>query len=166
VNRLAVTFLVGACRTPGPPACTVELTGNYAESTRTASSCPKLAAGVGATQGDTLLQWKIASRALHGDFTISLDLGRAPTPGAYNSATTDLWSVTGTKLVAPGGACVFQANNNATPTGDFALDLSTIDRATAHGTLFVRMFVLPRAADDGKQTDCGSGTTEQLRLRF
>ena len=68
--------------------------------------------------------------------------------------------------MAPGGACVFQASNNSTPSGDFVLDLSAIDRTTAHGTLSLRMFVLPRASDDGKQTDCGPGTTEQLELRF
>lgn len=166
MKRLAMTVLVGACGKSAAPACTVELSGNYAESTQSEKNCPTLAAGVGATAGGRLLQFKIASRTLRGDYTINLDLGRAPTPGAYNSATTDLWSVAGTKLVAPGGACVVQASNNSTPTGDFVLELSAIDRTTAHGSLAVRMFVLPRTSDDGTQTDCGAGTTEQLYLRF
>jgi hypothetical protein len=166
MKHLFAIVVVGACDRSGPPTCSVELSGNYIESSSSAKACPTLAAGVGATNGDTLLQFKLASRALRGDFTMRLDLGRTPTPGVYNSGTTDLWSATGTKLVAPGGACVYQASNNTTPTGDFVLDLAAIDRTAAHGTLTVRMFVLARAADNGTQTDCGPGTTERLQLRF
>jgi hypothetical protein len=160
--------IAGACGKPAAPptGCKVDWTGNFAESAQSLKDCPTLAAGVGATAGDTLLQLAIPSRALHGDFAITLDLGRTPTAGTYNSGTTDLWSAAGTKRVAPGGACVFLAGNNTTPTGDFMLELSAIDRTTLHGTLAVRMFVLPRASDDGKQTDCGPGTTEQLQVRF
>ena len=168
MNRALVIVVVGACgKSATPPAgCSVELSGNYIESARSPKNCPTLAAGAGASHGATLLQFKLPSRALHGDFAITLDLGPAPTAGTYNSGTTELWSAVGTRLVAPGGACVVQASNNTTPTGDFVLDLSTIDRTSAHGTLSVRMFVLPRASDDGKQTDCGPGTTEHLELRF
>ncbi|CAN5614651.1 hypothetical protein BH11MYX1_BH11MYX1_46220 [soil metagenome] len=167
---VATTLLVAACGTSGSaPAevsgCNAELSGNYLESTWSTKNCPTLAAGVGATQGDTLLEFQVPSRTLRGAYAITVDLGRAPTPGAYNSGTTDLWSATGTRAVGT-GACVFIASNNSTPSGDFVLDLSTIDHTTSHGTLALRMFVLPRAADDGAQTDCGAGTTEQLQLRF
>jgi hypothetical protein len=171
MNQLVATALfLTACGTSrSTPAevsgCNAELSGNYRESTWSPRNCPRIAAGVGATQGDTLLAFEIPSNALRGAYAITLDLGRAPTPGAFNSGTTDLWSATGTKPVGA-GACVMLAGNNATPTGDFVLDLATIDRTAAHGTLALRMFVLPRAADGGAQTDCGAGTTEQLQLRF
>ena len=167
---LATALFVTACGTSRSTptevsGCNAELSGNYQESTWSNKNCPRLIAGVGATQGDTLLIFEVPSKMLRGAYAITLDLGRTPTPGAFNSGTTDLWSATGTKTVGS-GACVVIASNHSTPTGDFVLDLSTIDRTTAHGTLALRMFVLSRAADDGAQTDCGAGTTEQLQLRF
>ncbi|HEY6039519.1 MAG TPA: hypothetical protein VIV58_34805 [Kofleriaceae bacterium] len=167
MKALGLLAVAAACsRSHGPPSCTVELTGNYRETSTSAQNCPTVALGAGASAGDTLLHFKIPSRALHAAYAIDLDLGRTPTPGAFNSSTTELWSAVATKLVSPGGACVIQASNNTTPTGDFALELATIDRATAHGVLAVRMFVLPRTSDDGVQTECGAGTTEQLHVRF
>lgn len=167
MKRLAWLVVAAACgRSHGPPACTVELAGNYRETTSSPQNCPTISLGAGASAGDTLLHFKIPSRVIHAAYAIDLDLGRMPTPGAFNSSTTELWSAVATKLVPPGGACVFQASNNTTPTGDFTLELSAIDRAAAHGILAVRMFVLPRTSDDGAQTDCGAGTTEQLRVRF
>lgn len=167
MKSLALLVAAAACgRAHGPPACTVELTGNYRETSSSPQNCPTIALGAGASAGDTLLHFKIPSPTLHAAYAIDLDLGRTPTPGAFNSSTTELWSAAGTKLVPPGGACVVQASNNTTPTGDFALQLATIDRTTAHGVLAVRMFVLPRTSDDGAQTDCGAGTTEQLFVRF
>lgn len=169
MKRWLLLSLVVACAdTDAPPdalaACQVELGGNFVESSMT--SCPTFAAGVGATQGDTLLEFTVASQALGADFMISLDLGQAPTPGAYSSRTTSLWNATGVKTVPPGGACLFLAGNTATPTGYFTLELAAIDDATAHGELALTLFVLPRAEDDGAQTDCGPGTTEDLQLRF
>ena len=161
--KLALALLVAACGKASTPTCTVELSGNYAEATASAKNCPTLALGAGATAGDTMLHFKIASRAIRTDYAIDLDLGPTPTPGAYNSSTTELWTAAATKLVPP-GACVFQASNNTTPNGDFALELTSV--APAHGRLVVRMFVLPRTSDDGVQTDCGAGTTELLRARF
>lgn len=153
-----------ACRGAAPPeACRVELSGNFAE---IAHACPTLAPGVGATAGDTLLQFEIASRELRGKLVLSFDLGPSPTPGAYNSGTTTLWTAAGTKLVPPDGACVFQASNNATPTGDFVLQLDAIDRTTARGSLSLQLFVLPRTEDNGHQTDCGAGTTEDVHISF
>jgi len=161
--KCALVLLVAACGKPASPSCTVELSGNYTETTTSPKNCPTLALGAGATAGDTMLHFKIASRAIRADYAIDLDLGHTPTPGAYNSSTTDLWTASATKLVPP-GACVFQASNNTTPNGDFTLELTST--APPHGMLALRMFVLPRASDDGKQTDCGAGTTEQLRVRF
>ena len=77
----------------------------------------------------------MTSQELGGDFTIDLDLGQTPTPGVYNSGTTALWTAMGVKTVPPGGACLFLAGNNATPTGYFVLELATIDQVTAHGEL-------------------------------
>lgn len=161
--KLAFALALTACGKAPPPTCTVELTGNYRETTTSAKNCPTLAPGAGATAGATMLHFKIASHAIHADYAIDLDLGPTPTPGAFNSSTTDLWTAAATKLVPP-GACVFQASNNTTPNGDFTLELASV--APPHGTLELRMFVLPRTSDDGRQTDCGAGTTELLRARF
>jgi hypothetical protein len=156
--------VLAACHGPDPVGCTVELSGNFIETSTSSGSCPKLAPGAGATRGDTLINFAVASPALGGNFAISLDLGPSPTPGAYNSGTTDLWSAKGEQAVAPGGACVFLASNNSTPNGDFVLELSRV--APLHGTLALDLFVLPRASATGKQTDCGPGATETLRIAF
>jgi hypothetical protein len=162
--KYATLALLAACHAPSPPdGCTAELSGNYVESRTSPQNCPKLAAGAGATRGDQLLQVDLPSHALGSNFAVSLDVGPKPTPGAYNSGTTELWSAKGIKAIGA-GACVFLASNNSTPNGDFILALSSI--APLHGTLALRMFVLPRASSAGVQTDCGAGTTEQLRLRF
>jgi hypothetical protein len=168
MKRAVVSLVVAACHhADAPPAdCQVELSGNYVESSASQDDCPTLAPGAGATAGDTLLQFKLASPAIHSHFEISLDLGPSPSSGTYNSATTALWSATAVKPVAPEGGCVFRASNNATPTGDFTLELQAVEHATAHGTLALRLFVLPRTADSGAQTNCGPGTTEDLRVRF
>ncbi len=163
MNSLLATLALAACGTSGGSAptgisgCNAELSGNVVESSWSEKNCPVLVAA----QGDTLLQFELPSKALRGNVAITVDLGRAPTPGAFNSGTTERWSATGTKLA---GACVFDAGNHPTPTGDFVLDLSAIDRTTAHGTLSLHMVVLPGASNDGSA--CGSGTTEQLQLRF
>ncbi len=163
--KWALSIVACACSPAKPPAgvtgCNAELSGNFRDSSWSVKNCPTIAAGVGATAGGTLLQWKLPTRSL----ALTLDLGHAPTAGAYNSGTTDFWSASGIQPIRS-GACLYQAGNNVTPTGDFVLDLTAIDHTTAHGTLSLRMFVLPRAADDGRQTDCGPGTTEQLQLRF
>jgi hypothetical protein len=160
-------ILVAACTSSAAPSssCAVELAGNFSETSRAATSCPTLGSGAGATRGDTLLKLDVASRTLGGSFAITIDLGPVPTPGTFNSGTTELWSASGIARHPP-GACLFQAGNTATPTGDFTLDVTAIDHTRAHGTLAIRMSVLPRVSDDGKQTDCGPGTTEQLRVRF
>lgn len=165
MKPLALAALACACTHRASP-CTVELTGNYTESSSSAQNCPTLGTGAGASAGDTLLHFKLPSRALHAGYAIDLDLGKQPTPGAFDSRTTELWSAVATRLVPPGGACVFQASNNTTPTGDFTLELTSLAPSAPHGALAVRMFVLPRASDDGALTDCGAGTTEELRVRF
>ncbi len=169
MKRWLLISLVAACAdTDVPPdalaGCQVELTGNFVESSMT--SCPTTAAGVGSTQGDMLVQFTVASQTLGANFMIGLDLGPRPSPGAYTSRTTSLWNATGVKEVPPGGACLFLAGNTATPTGYFTLELAAIDDTTAHGELSLTLFVLPRTEDDGAQTDCGPGTTEELRIQF
>ncbi|MEO6773406.1 MAG: hypothetical protein ABI467_10315 [Kofleriaceae bacterium] len=168
----ALVAALGACdrSTEAPPdalaGCQVELSGNVLESISSTTSCPVLVPGAGATEGDTLLDFKVASQALGGDLAIELDLGPAPTPGHYASDTTALWNAMAARSVPPGGACLYLAGNNSTPAGDFMLELATIDEDTAHGELALTLFVLPRTADDGTPTDCGPGTTEAVQLRF
>lgn len=142
-------LLLAAChREP----CPVEL------GRETAHGCPTLTAGAGAASGDTLLQLKFPH-----DGTLSIDLGATPTPGAYRAGTTALWSAMATRAVGK-GACIYRAGNTATPTGDFALELSSVQ--PLHGDLTMTLAVLPRVSDAGAQTDCGAGTTTTLRARF
>ncbi len=166
---LPALVAVCGCTDPPPDApagCQVELSGNLIESTTSTTSCPTLAPGAGSTEGDTVLKFTVTSQVLGSDFTIDLDLGKTPTPGLYTSGTTALWNAMGVKLVSPGGACVFLAGNNSTPSGYFTLELATIDQVSAHGELRLTLFVLPRTADDGTQTDCGPGTTEDVQIQF
>jgi hypothetical protein len=142
--------------------CHVELAGNSVETTTSPASCPSLVPGVGATQGGTILHFTIAGTALGGDLAIDVDLGPAPAPGSYASGTTELWSAMAVKEVPP-GACVFLAGNNTTPAGYFTLALATLD---PHGELALELAVLPRVEDDGAQTDCGPGTTEDVHIAF
>jgi hypothetical protein len=168
-SLVAVVFAGCGGSDGGPDAlagCDVELAGNFAESASSMTSCPTLVPGAGATQGDMILLFTVASQELGGNFGIDLDLGRMPTPGVYRSDTTELWTASGVKEVAGGGACLFLAGNNATPAGYFTLDLAAVDDGTPHGDLSLTMFVLPRTADDGSQADCGPGTTEELQVRF
>jgi hypothetical protein len=164
--RRALVLLAACGRSPAPAECRVELAGNVVESSASPTLCPKLVAGAGATQGDRLLTFAVPSRALGTNLSITIDLGARPTPGIYTAGTTAFWSAAAAKPVPPAGACMFLAGNNATPTGTFALELTTLDAATAHGTLALTLFILPRISDAGVPTDCGRSTTEDVRLRF
>lgn len=171
VALLAGVATLGACGgdAAAPDAlagCTLSLSGNVREDAASMASCPTLAAGAGATQGDTLLEFHAPSAAIGDELVVTVDLGHEPTPGVYNSGTTPLWNASGVRLVPPDGACVYLAGNSASPTGSFVLDLASIDVTSAHGTIDLTLFVLPRASDAGAQTDCGPGTTESVELRF
>ena len=50
----------------------------------------------------------------------------------------------------------------------FELDVTAIDLtgSIAHGSLAVTMFVLPYTSEQGVQTDCGPGTTEDVGILF
>jgi hypothetical protein len=166
---LIALLAAGGCGEPPPGTatdCHVDLSGNLVESITSPASCPVLAPGAGASDGDTLLKFTVESRALDATLTIDVDLGAEPTPGTYSAETTALWSATAVKPVAPGRACVFIAGNNATPMGYFMLELASIDALRAHGELSLTLAVLPRTSDDGTQTDCGAGTTEEVAIRF
>jgi hypothetical protein len=170
MRRFIFYVLLGACGgsedTPDAlVGCQTVLGGNLSESVSSAS-CATLAAGAGSTEGDTLLHLVIKPAQLDAPLDITVDLGPTPTPGVYNSGSTALWSAMSERNVAPGGACLYLAGNSATPTGYFHLDLSSIDATTGHGALSLTLFVLARTADDGTQTDCGPGTTEDVELRF
>ena len=82
----------------------------------------------------------------------------------YSSETIATWSAVGLRAVAPGGACVYLAGAMAVPSGNFTLALDSIDPPT--GSLAMTLFVLARTTDQGVQTDCGAGSTEQLAVAF
>src|SRR5262245_58720580 len=111
MKRALLCMIVAGCGDTESPqdalvGCAVVLSGNFIESVSSMMSCPTLAPGAGSTQGDMLLQFTVPSQQLGAKLSISLDLGQMPTPGAYNSGTTDLWTAMGVKAVAPRGACL------------------------------------------------------------
>jgi hypothetical protein len=50
------------------------------------------------------------------------------------------------------------------PTGNFTLTLDSIDPPA--GSLAMTLSVLARTTDQGVQSDCGAGSTEDLRVTF
>lgn len=100
---------------------------------------------------------------------LALASSRAARP-VTTSETTHPWSALAIRSVTVPmpGACVFTAGSSSTPAGSFVLHLEAIDvsAATAHGSLALILFVLPRTTEQGMQSDCGPGTTEHVDLRF
>jgi hypothetical protein len=168
-NRAAPTSDAGACAT-APCPCTAVLTGNVADTTRSADTCPVLEPGSGPSTGHTMLDFLVISQALGTQLGVRIDLGAVATTGTYSSATTRVWSAIAIKNVPVHGACVFTAGSTSVPAGNFTLTVDsiakTIDDAVAHGSLAVTMFVLPQTTEAGAQTDCGPGPTEDLALTF
>jgi hypothetical protein len=113
-----------------------------------------------------MLDFLVPSEALGTKLGVRIDLGPAPTLGSYSSETTAIWSAIAIRSVPVHGACVYTAGSTSIPNGSFTLDVHAFETLTAHGALVLTMFVLPRTTEQGVQTDCGPGTTENLDLHF
>src|SRR5262249_43455236 len=143
VKRTLVVVLAG-CGGGGPTAdapsdttlaCSVELTGNFSESARSAAACPTL---VPDANNHQILTFSVPSTTLATSFAITLDLGAAPTPGTYSSETVTTWSALAIEEIG-NGECIFQAGATAVPTGSFTLAL---DSTAPHGTVRILHYVL------------------------
>ncbi len=168
-NRALPAPVVDAsCGDACPPTCDVLLTGNFDEATSSLAACPSLRIG-GPNDEDVLLAFAIPSPTLGTSFGVQIDIGATPVAGELSSETVTGWSAIAIESVLPNGACVFLAGATTTPAGYFTMTLASIDQndqTSAHGTLDMTLSVLPRTTDQGVQTDCGRGTTEQLTVRF
>jgi hypothetical protein len=166
--KRALLILVAACGDNQIPArpdavmtdaaigCTVTLTGNLAETSTTMAACPTLGAGT--------LAFSIASQKIGEPLGVQIYLGPSAIAGMYSSETIATWSAVGLRAVAPAGACIYLAGSSAVPSGNFTLTLDSIDPPA--GSLAMTLFVLARTTDQGVQTDCGAGSTEELRVAF
>jgi hypothetical protein len=158
----AALLLLAACggssHPPGvdapPGACSVDLSGNFAETSSSPAACPTLAAD---DSGHQILKATIASTTLGTSFDISIDLGPTPTTGLYSSETVATWNALAIQELGQ-GECIFQAGATAVPTGSFTL---TLDATAPHGTLHIVNYVLALLG-----TNCGPGDTETLAVEF
>jgi hypothetical protein len=164
----AILILLAACGDNQIPArpdgvtidaavgCTVMLSGNLVETSTTMAACPTLGAGT--------LAFSIASQEIGEPLGVQIYLGPSAVAGMYSSETIATWSAVGLRAVAPSGACVYLAGATAVPSGNFTLTLDSIDPLA--GSLAMTLYVLARTTDQGVQTDCGAGSTEDLRVTF
>jgi hypothetical protein len=166
--KRAILILLAACGDNQIPArpdavttdaaigCMVKLSGNLAETSTTMAACPTLGSGT--------LAFSIASQQIGEPLGVQIYLGPSAIAGVYSSETVATWSAVGLRAVAPAGGCVYLAGATAVPSGSFTLTLDAIDPPA--GSLAMTMFVLARTTDQGVQTDCGAGSTEDLRVMF
>jgi hypothetical protein len=131
--------------------CIAAFTGNFVETSASQANCP---------QYTTSIEIQIASATLGAP--LGIRISATPATGEFSSETVMDWSALAIENVSGGGACVFTAGATSVPAGDFTLSLDD----GLHGTFALTMFVLPRVTDQGIETDCGAGTTEQLALTF
>ncbi|GEM_PF-2128172 len=168
-NRALPPPVVDAsCGDACPPTCDVVLTGNFDETTSSLNACPSLRIG-GPTDEDVILAFAIPSPTLGTSFGVQIDIGAMPVAGELSSEIVAGWSAIAIESVLPNGACVFLAGATTTPAGYFTMTLASIEPTaptSAHGTFDMALSVLPRTTDQGVQTDCGPGTTEELTVRF
>ena len=148
--------------------CTAVLTGNLVDTSSSVDECPLVMPGTGDATGDTMLDFLVASPMLGTQLGVRIDLGPTPTASTYTSETTTLWSAIAVRPVAMRGSCIFTAGSASTPAGSFTLELTAIDLAASlsHGSLALQMFVLPATSEQGVQSECGPGTTEELGISF
>ena len=166
--KRAILILLGACGDNQLPArpdavtsdaaigCTVRLSGNLTETSTTMAACPTLGSGT--------LAFSIASKKIGEPLGVQIYLGSSAVAGMYSSETIATWSAVGLRAVAPSGACIYLAGATAVPSGNFTLALDAIDPPA--GSLAMTLFVLARTTDQGMQSDCGAGSTEDLRVTF
>lgn len=139
-------------------ACSARYTGNFAEDAR-GDACATVTRG---DDGHLTLALAIPTVTLAPAVDATIDLGLAPSAGAYGPASVVAWSARGVRLVGD-GACVYNGGTAAVPTGAFALELEDFDGPArrAHGTLALELAVLAYPS-----TDCGAGDTEHVTARF
>jgi hypothetical protein len=157
------------CADAGPAcgsACPATFTGNLDASSTTPANCAQLGAGSGSASADTVLAFALASPMLDAPLEISVDLGASPSAGTYSSETSTSWSALGSRSAPASGSnaageCVYSAGAEGVPTGSFAMTLTAIDAASAHGELRVVQYLQAQAG-----VDCGSGDVETVDVRF
>ena len=156
---LLVLLLQGCSSThPTNRACTLELSGNVAETSDLGKDCATLKPS---NDGGYRLEIEGSSSKLQA-LTLRFDLGAAPAPGAYSPVSVSSWSASA--LRSGSATCILSAGNRSVPQGYFTLDLESVEAragGVAHGSLELEMNVRAPPA-----TDCGPGDTEQVSLRF
>ena len=155
---LLVVLLPGCSSAPPTDrACTLELSGNVAESSGLGRDCATLKP----SGGGYTLEIDGSSHELQA-LALRFDLGATPAPGAYSPATIAGWSASA--LRSGDATCILSAGAKSVPQGYFTLDLESVEAragGVAHGSLDLVMNVHAPPA-----TDCGAGDTEHVTLRF
>ncbi len=160
VSTIALLLLLLAgCSSPSPNArtCTLTLSGNVAETSRLGKDCAKLEPSA----GGYALEFEGSTHEIQA-LAFRVDLGEAPTVGAYSPATVGSWSASA--LQAGDTSCILSAGEKSVPQGYFTLDLESVEGhagGVAHGSLDLVMSVRAPPA-----TDCGPGDTEHATLQF
>jgi hypothetical protein len=156
-----------SCPDAGPActsACIATFAGNFAASSANAGNCAQV--GPGSAAGDTMLAFSLAAAVLDAPMSLSIDLGTSPGPGTFSSETSSNWSALGSRSAPATGSdvageCIYSAGAQAVPAGSFAMTLTSIDAAAAHGELRVVQYLQAQA-----QVDCGSGDNETIDVQF
>ena len=157
-NALAL-LVAGAgvsCSDAGAPACRIQLAGATSETATLPASCATLNAADGGTQYVLTLS---ASTKHVSSLSITVLLGDSPSPGVYSSASLADWSAVGS--VTGDSNCAYSAGTASVPTGDLTLTLTSIEGATAHGTLRATLYVHAPLF-----TDCGRSDAEEVAFTF
>ncbi|HEY3803440.1 MAG TPA: hypothetical protein VGL61_12565 [Kofleriaceae bacterium] len=156
-----------SCPDAGPActsACIATFSGNFEASSAAAGNCASFQPGM--QPSDIELVFALASPMLDAPLQVSIDLGGAPGPGTYSSETSAMWSALGSRSAQASGSnvageCIYSAGAQAVPTGSFAMTLTSIDNAAAHGELRIEQYIQAQA-----QVDCGSGDNETIDVQF
>jgi hypothetical protein len=131
--------------------CSTVFTGNFAETSSSAASCPML------TDSTATLAFTIPVAKLSASLAVSIQMP-ALVSGMVTSETSPAWTATASELVGDGG-CVFRGGNAVTPSGDFVLELTAL--APLAGSLSLDLAVLSLPS-----TDCGLVDTEHVVVTF
>jgi hypothetical protein len=156
-----------SCPDAGPActsACIATFSGNFAASSANAANCASLQPAT--SSSDVELAFALAAPMLDAPLQISIDLGTSPGAGTFSSETSTMWSALGSRSAPATGSdvageCIYSAGAQAVPTGSFAMTVSSIDNAAAHGELRIVQYLQAQA-----QVDCGSGDNETIDVQF
>ena len=155
--RAALLLLFAACGSEptqppaidAPAGCEADFSGNFAETSSLAASCPTLANGT--------LAFAIPIATFDATLDASIDLP-AIMAGSYSSETVASWSASAFEPQTNGG-CAFRAGNSASPEGSFTLQLASI--APLHGSFVLSLSVLTAPG-----SSCGTDDVESLAVTF